>query len=227
MSISISSMNISLIISCHKDSPYLHEAIKSALDQRFDSYEIILSSDGWTGAKELAQQYGIETVFIWPRKNHSHALNNSVKFAKGEYIKDLHYDDVLLSYCLADLWNEARERRSPSVIHANAIDWWPDHEYIYTGPESVTWSTLWPPVKNPVHCATMMFKRDDFLRIGGRDESEDIDTAEDYDYYLNVLRHRLDIRHCNKIVAKYRRHSEQKIGTKPGQTERYLLAKYK
>src|SRR5574343_373778 len=96
-------VKISVIISVHKESLYIDEAIRSALAQDFEDYEIILSSDGWEGAYDIADKYAID-VLVSSKKNHSHALNNAVRYAKGEYIKECHWDDYLLPNCLADLW---------------------------------------------------------------------------------------------------------------------------
>jgi len=217
-------VKISVIISVHKESPFLSEVIESALSQEFEGYEIILSSDGWEGAYELADKYGIDCI-VSSKKNHSHALNNAVKYAKGEYIKEIHWDDILLPNCLSDLW----DCRGASVIHADAIIFREGcEERIYHAPESVTWDDLWPPIKNPISCPTMMFKREDFLAVGGRDEN--IIDGEEYEYYLNLLSNGYRFTHCDKVVAKYRRHTDQKtetyVGKKRMDVWHHLMKKY-
>ena len=198
---------ITVIVSAHKESPYLVEALKSAINQDFDDYDIILSSDGCLELEEVADRFGIEFCFT-PKKNHSSALNNAVYQSRGEWIKDIHYDDIMLPNCLQDLW----DARDGSLVHANAITFWDDgRESIYKAPKEVTWLDLWPPIQNPIHAATIMWRRDDFITVGGRDE--EMIYAEDYDYYLNLLSLGYKIKHCDKTVVKYRRHIEQKTET--------------
>lgn len=198
---------ITVIVSAHKESPYLIEALKSAINQDFNDYDVILSSDGCLELEALADRFGVEFCFS-PKKNHSAALNNAVYQSTGEWIKDCHYDDILLPNCLADLW----EGRGGSVVHANAINFFEDgRETIYRAPEKIGWNDLWPPFRNPVHAATLMWRRDDFITIGGRDE--DMVDAEDYEYYLRLLSLGYEIHHCDKTVVKYRRHEDQKTET--------------
>jgi glycosyltransferase involved in cell wall biosynthesis len=199
-------MKISVIISAHKESPYLKDAIVSALDQNFGDYEIILSSDG-CDLRTVAKEFGIKYSFC-PKSNHSTALNKAVKKAKGEYIKECHYDDILTPNCLQSLWSVAEETGA-SLIYANALNFWPNGKKdIYKPPVKITWESFWPPVKCPIHSATFLFKRADFLTLGGRD-TEMVDS-EELDYYMNLFVNGYSFAYCDKITAKYRRHDDQK-----------------
>lgn len=199
---------ISIIISAHKDSPYLPEAIEGALCQNFDDYEVILSSDGCEELYRYAEEYEDIRICLSPKKNHSHALNNAVLRANGEWIKECHYDDILLPNCLKDMW----ECRGGSLVYANAINFWPDgHERFYLAPDKIEWNMLWPPIKNPVHAAALMWRRDNFLEVGGRDE--DMIDAEEYEYYLKLIHNGYELKHCDKTVVRYRIHGDSKSAT--------------
>ena len=221
-------MKISIIISAHKESPYLIECIRSCIDQNFpkEDYEIILSSDGAI-LKEIATQYDLRYSFSI-KQNHSAALNKAVKKAHGIWIKEIHYDDTLTPNCLKDLWAIA-ENKEASLIYANAINFWPNgKKAFFNAPKKITIDSLWPPIKCPVHSATYLFRKDDFMTVGGRDVA--MEDSEEYDYYINLLFHGYKFVHCNSITARYRRHKDQKTERYTKQkrewVKNYLLQKY-
>lgn len=218
-------IKVSVIVSAHNTSPYLREAIESALNQDFDSYEIILSSDGCEELSMYADHYEIEYSFS-PKHGHCRALNLAVERARGEWIKDINYDDLLLPNCLKDLY----AGRKGSMITADAINFWEvgKEEVFYKGPEVITWDTLMPIITNPVHCATAMYRRDDFLKVGGWDEN--LYIADDYEFMLNLLSHGYEIYHTDATVIKYRRHYQQKTMENKGEIRErdinYIKSKY-
>jgi glycosyltransferase involved in cell wall biosynthesis len=212
-------MKVSIIISCHRESPYLKEAIWSAIKQDFEDYEIILSSDGWDGVKAYAKEYGLE-YNLTKKGNTSTALNSTVKIIKGEWFKELHHDDMLLPNCLKDLW----EKRDGSLVYANAFNFWqdnPEKSGLYKSPPVVTWDSLWPPFKGVIHGGTLLTKTSDFLELGGYDET--LLCSEEYDYYLNLLSHGRKLVYVDSTVMRYRRHPEQKTATYQGKIRKNIL----
>jgi glycosyltransferase involved in cell wall biosynthesis len=198
-------MMISVIVSAYKDRGYLDDAIVSALRQSFQDYEIILSSDGDPTLAKYAEKYKIDFL-LSPKGNHSTALNNAVRYASGEWIKELHDDDLLTENCLTDLWNA---RGDYDLIHASAINFEGKDVVIkrYKAPEDITLKSLLPIIHCPVHAATIMFKRQVFLDCGGFDPN--INCSEEYDFYLNLLTKGYRFGTCKSIVAWYRIHGEQ------------------
>jgi GT2 family glycosyltransferase len=195
---------ISVIISCHKDSPYLSEAILSCLYQDFDrdDYEVILSSDGWEGARDVADKFGIECV-VSDKKNHSQALNNAVFFASGEWVKECHYDDTLYRNCLSDLWRD----RGGVLVYGDVANIGEGGEFnIFRCPPVLSLKDFLPFIKSSLHGAGFMFRRDAFLSVGGFDER--LDESEEVDFYVNLLTQGYEFTHCPEIVAKYRKHSD-------------------
>jgi glycosyltransferase involved in cell wall biosynthesis len=197
---------ITVIISAYKDRGWLDEAILSAKNQDFDDYEIILSSDGNPGLVNYAEKHGIR--FACADKNcHSSALNNAVKQAKGEWIKECHDDDLLTVNCLNDLWNG---RDGGDLIYANAINFIENNKEdfrIYKPPIEITLQNLLPIITNPVHAATIFYLRDVFLKVGGFDP--DLKHAEEYLFYLKLLTCGYKFKYVDSNVAWYRYNSQQ------------------
>lgn len=195
---------ITVIISAWKDRGWLSEAILSAKNQTFVDYEIILSSDGNESLKAFADKYKLIWVYS-PKKNHSNALNNAVKAAQGEWIKELHDDDLLIDGCIEDLYNA---KADADLVYGNAFVFRNKTCLpVAIGPSKIEFKDLFPIKQVSINAATIFFKRDVFLATGGFDIQ--VITMEDYEFYLNLLSKGYKFKYCNEIVAAYRRHSAQ------------------
>jgi len=198
---------ITVIVSAYKDRGFLDEAILSAKNQTFDDYEIILSSDGNWGLKDFAEKYGIG--FCCSEKgNHSSALNNAVEMASGEWIKECHDDDLLTPNCLIDLY----EGRGGVLVYANAINEYTKdsteaRRLYYISNPNVTLENLLPLFVGQLHAATFMFRKDAFQNVGGFDPN--IGYAEEYEFYINLLKHGYTFTYVPETVALYRLHGDQ------------------
>jgi len=219
-------VKVTIIVSAHKERGFLYEALDSAMGQPFNDYEIILSSDGNAELETVAKKYDIKFC-LSPKKNHSAALNNAVKMAKGEWIKECHDDDFLTINCLQDLWNC---REDADIVYANAVNF-RDGEHsgrIYKPPPIVTLQTFLPVIHNPVHAATIFFKRQMFLDVGGFDP--ECYHAEEYEFYLNIITKGYRFKYCDSTVAWYRLHPGQDtylLNAKRAQMQEYINNKFK
>jgi glycosyltransferase involved in cell wall biosynthesis len=197
---------ITVIVSAWKDKGWLDDAMLSAKNQTFEDYEIILSSDGNPYLEEYADKY--ETRFVLTPKNcHSSALNHAVSEAKGEWIKECHDDDMLTKKCLSSLWEN---REGADLLYANAINFKENNlcdYHVYKPPVNVTIDDLLPIIKCPIHAATIFYKRDMFLKVGGFDP--DLKHAEEYLFYLNLFTHGYKFKYVDSNVAWYRYNSQQ------------------
>ena len=181
---------ISVIIAYNQDRGFLNEAIASAESQTFDDYEIIVHQGN---------------------VNFSTNLNNALKKAKGDYVKLLNEDDLLLPNCLEDLHNGIQ---GFDFINADSINfgtseiWFGDKEYhktIHKGSLPTFDELLKGCVINQV---TVLFRAEAIWNVGGFDES--LDTAEDYDMYLALMQKGYKLNYVSKVVGKYRIHETNK-----------------
>src|SRR5512133_3088728 len=186
---------ISVIISAYKDRGWLDDCINSVKRQTFKDYEVILSSDG----NEELRQYADKNHFIFslsPKGNHSSALNNAVRVASGEWIKEVHDDDLITENCLTDLWNA---RGDYDLIYANAVNFAGLNEDMkpYKSPAGITLKDLLPVITCPIHAASWMVRTDVFRKVGGFDVN--VDCSEEYEFYINLLTKGHRFRYCNSI----------------------------
>jgi glycosyltransferase involved in cell wall biosynthesis len=195
-------MKVSIIVSAYKERGWLDDAILSAKAQRFDDFEVILSSDGNPDLRYYAIKHEIK-FSLAEKGNHSTALNKAVNLAQGEWIKECHDDDTLDPNCLEDLWSA---RGDFDILHANAFNFRGDRQWVYRPPRNVTILNLMPVITCPIHAATIFFKREAFLKVGGFDPN--VNCSEEYEFYINLFSHGYKFGYCDSVVANYRYHDD-------------------
>jgi glycosyltransferase involved in cell wall biosynthesis len=191
-------MDISIVIVCRKDRGYLQQAIDSAEAQDFSgSFEIVLQQDELT----MAQNHNI-----------------AFKKCKGEYIKWLHDDDMLLPCCLADLWTA----RGADVIFADAINFLEPGQNNYEDDTNIVKSRMPLDRKDIlerycIHAGTVMYKRQ-VLLDNPLDES--LLTCEDFDLNVRLFFKGYKFAYVDQVVSKYRIHNKMKSYSSYGYVEK-------
>ena len=175
---------VTVIIPYNKDRGWLQQAVNSVPK---DVQLILSKGDG-----------------NWPEN-----FNKALPQAEGKYIKYLHEDDMLTPNCIEDSVR-ALEEQGADFIHGNALE-------IYEGSSKTRVYLTTPPyptlqdmaVKNTIHSATLMYRREVFDELGGFNES--LNTAEEFEFNMRLLKAGKKIGYCNSILAIYRRHPKQKV----------------
>jgi hypothetical protein len=179
---------VTVIIPYNKDRGFLQSAINSVPKE----VQLLLSKgDG-----------------NWPEN-----FNKMLNQAEGEYIRWLHEDDMLTENCIRDSIN-AIETQGVDFIHGNALELYVNSAKTRFYRPRNTNPTLSDLLrKNYLHSATLMYRREIFEELGGLDET--LNTAEEYEFNLRVLRASMKLGYCNATLAYYRRHAEQKVRMVP------------
>lgn len=183
------SYKVTVIIPYKVDRGWLKEAINSVPD---DVQLIVSQGNG-----------------NWPEN-----FNKVLGQAEGKYIKWLHEDDMLTSNCIEDSV-KAIEEQDVDFIHGQALE-------IYAEPGRTPVHYI-PAIEHPTvadllkqnvfHCATLMYKREVFEKVGRLDET--LNTAEEFEFNLRCLKAGLKVGYCPEILAFYRRHRLQKVRRVP------------
>ncbi|BAO76639.1 glycosyltransferase family 2 protein [Winogradskyella sp. PG-2] len=87
----------SVIIPLYNKAEYISECLKSALNQTFKDYEIVIVNDGSTdNSVSIVETFSSEKIKLFHQDNQgaSKARNNGSSFAKGTYIAFLDADDI-------------------------------------------------------------------------------------------------------------------------------------
>ncbi len=191
-------MDISVIIAYKEDRGYLKQCMDSILNQDFG------------GTFELLMYKG-DQIF-------SKNANEAIKKAKGEFIKFVSDDDELLPCCLRVLHENSKNQ---DLIFANAYD--------LVGEERIENKSLRPlslkalVLVNTIHGATTLYRRSSLekVKVEGNVFRENflgriMDTAEEYELHLRMMKAGMKFKYVDEFVALYRRHGEQKgMGKKP------------
>lgn len=103
---------VSIIMPCYNAGKYIREAIDSVVNQTFQDWELIIVNDGSTDNSQQVVEDYFQTssctqqsqirLINQPNSGACRARNNGIEHAKGEYIKFLDADDVLLPNALQD-----------------------------------------------------------------------------------------------------------------------------
>ena len=137
----------------------------------------------------------------------SQNFNTGVHRCNGDLICFLH-DDDLLTPDSVHVRVRAMQDQGCDALHANAINFYPDGRELLWKPADRIPSLAAMVDTNDIHGATVMYFRSCFLRWGLYDEA--IRYAEEYEYNLRLLSGGCRWGYVDAVVARYRRHDEQK-----------------
>ncbi len=87
---------ISVLVNVYNGSNYIHDCIKSILDQSFVDFELIVIDDGSTDdTKQIVLSFDDNRIKYYYQENSgiSNALNFGLKISRGKYIAKLDADD--------------------------------------------------------------------------------------------------------------------------------------
>lgn len=176
-------MDISIIIPYNKERKYLKEAIESCENQDFSgSYEIILQQgDHWTS------------------KNR----NDAIKKAKGEYIKLLDDDDILIKSALTDLYKNTGDSDlivgNYLIMHDNKIE-----QYKCEIQNTVSNMVL----NYSLGYGAILYKKQSIIDAGFFDET--YKTCEDFEFNVRLASLGYKFSKIEKDIFIYRTHINQK-----------------
>jgi hypothetical protein len=202
----IEGKKVTVIIPYNKDRGWLQDAINSVPK----GVQLILSKgDG-----------------SWP-ENFNKVLNE----ATGDYIKYLHEDDMLTPNCIQDSI-KAIEEQGVDFIHGNAFQLDQATGHLLRWRPVIKEPTLSQLLKeNTIHSATLMYKKEVFKKVGLLDESDSVNSFEEFEFNLRCLKAGMKIGYCPSFLAYYRRHPKQKIKTTKRaireQNRKELISTYK
>lgn len=217
-----STTTISIIITCYNYGKFIDEAIKSALNQNFINYEIIIiddcSTDEFTKNKIKELQKFLSSVInlkiIALKKNVGVCAARGVgaKEAKGEYLIFLDADDKLHKDCLQEMYNVI-EKGQYDMIGCLIQTFGKQNKKekkINADLHTVLWSSH-------VH-ATFLLKKENFFKIGGYDKSFK-DGAEDFDFFVRMMENGGKPFIIQKHLVFYRKHGNSRLDNFNSQSE--------
>lgn len=110
----------SIVIPTYNTGKILDDTILSLINQKFNSYEIIVVDDGSTdGTLERLQKYKNKTqILSQTNRGSTFARNLGISKARGEYIVSFDHDDILLPYALSVYYEVVKFFNHPPLIYS-------------------------------------------------------------------------------------------------------------
>ena len=127
----------SIIITCHNQSGYIRDAVKSALEQGYEAKEIVVVDDASSDASpQILKEYGDKIHFAGFQTNQgcTTSRNLGAAMATGEYFVFLDGDDVMLPWAL-DVYGRIVDVKKPQII-LSCMQWF-DSSLQHLQPASV------------------------------------------------------------------------------------------
>jgi glycosyltransferase involved in cell wall biosynthesis len=209
---------VSIVIPCYNAGRFISKTIESALEQTFQSFEIIVVDDGSTDdSRKIIESFGRRVrAEFGPNRGASAARNKGTELARGSYLQYLDADDLLLPNALIQRV-EAMERTGADVAYSDWQRLVEDEtgrfnpgeivsrtiESVHTDIEIATFTDFWCPP------AALLYRRAIVEKIGGWNES--LPVIQDARFLLDAALHGARFAHVPAVEAQYRVHRGQSL----------------
>ncbi|MFV8226693.1 glycosyltransferase [Christiangramia aquimixticola] len=177
---------ISIIIPCYNDAENISESIDSAINQDYGNIEVIVVDDGSDqNTKNVLRNLEPKIAKLITQKNKgaSSARNVGIQNSTGKYILNLDSDDsfdrTFVTKAMSIIQNDSNIKIVSSYI--NRIS--ENRSTILKHKNSDIKSFL----KYNHSSGSALFKRSDWLKVGGYDEKM-TSGYEDWDFYIRLLK---------------------------------------
>ena len=207
---------VSVVIPVYNSEKYLEECLDSVISQTYQNIEIIAVDDGSTDSSlEILKKYS-DKINIISQKNDGLAsvLNLGISKMKGRWFKWFSPDDVMYSYTIEILVDEAKKHSDDTIIYSNGniID---DTGKILREFCESNYNELSDFDYNirlldgqQINVNTTLIPSSLFDKCSIRELDDPV--AIDYDFFLcSALLHGTKFHLISKSLIKYRIHSDQ------------------
>lgn len=204
-------MNISVIIPCYNRQSLIARAIDSVLAQTYAALEVIVVDDGSSdnSADFIRRQYPNVKLLQQSQHGVSHARNQGIRLAQGNWIAFLDSDDAWHTDKLQQQVSALQQQPQYQICHTHEIWIRKDkrvnqmrkHEkfggHIY---QHCLQQCLMAP-------SSILINRDVFDKIGLFDET--LPVCEDYDLWLRITARYAVLYLEQALITKYGGHDDQ------------------
>lgn len=189
-------MHFSVLMSLYEKekAEYLHESLRSLFEQTLSANEIIIVYDGQV-TKELykvvdlwAKKLPIKTIQLQKNVGLGQALNEGLKHCKNKYVARMDTDDICHPKRFEEQVKFLEENPDIAILGSyiqefdgevgNVISY---RKVPITNDEIIKYL----PKKNPFNHMTVMFDKDEIIKIGSYKHHH---LMEDYNLWLRLLR---------------------------------------
>ena len=205
---------VSVVLPFPKLQPYLGPAIESILHSKYDSFELLLVSDGVGKSDLLSLGQWTSDPRVTVVENEGHglvdALNSGIKAASSQYIARMDHDDISAP---GRLFAQAAFLDANPKVDAvgTNIELICPHDRLLGKskyPRRLGRSFVTKPFSAQVAHPTIMMRRDSVVEVGMYRHLYPGSGAEDLDLWNRILRQG-NIRNLRQTLLRYRVHPDQ------------------
>ena len=209
---------VSVIVPVHDGAQFLGDALRSALDQRYEPVEVIVVDDASSDAShDVARSFpGVRTVRLTVQHGPAGARNAGIEAAEGEYIAFLDADDVMRPDRLAvQVGHLLRNPRVGAVLVKQDV-------FLGPGVEPPSWLKANPEMLGdggflPI---SVVLSAELLRRIGGFDPAYRM--SEDMELLFRLQRSGVVVDKLEDVLVGRRIHGAN-LTYQTGPMQRYLL----
>lgn len=181
---------VSVVMSVYNGEKYLRQSIESILNQTFTDFEFIIINDGSTDStKDIVESYQDPRIVFSSRTNKGlvASLGEGIEKARGQYIARQDDDDISGKDRLKKTMEALKANPGVGLIGSarQNIDEAGNKLDIVTMPLSDADIRLYLHYHNPFCHGSIMFKKADYIVVGGYEEG--FVPAEDYRLWAKLL----------------------------------------
>ncbi len=190
---------VSVVVPFHGDERFIEACLQSVLEQDYPNWELVAVDDcGGDGSAAIVERYAtaeprIRLVRHDRNRGLAAARNSGVAHARGTYVTFLDGDDFLFPDSLRSRVDAAVAHDEDPSVAGSYCGWQlvPEEagtdEPIVAAPRERVVDFMVAAGENPFIATAPLVRRDVVVAVRGFDE--EFRTAEDFDFWMRVLRH--------------------------------------
>ena len=215
---------ISIIIPCYNDAGFIEQAVMSAINQTQDNKEIIVVDDGSDKkTKDVLRSIEpkLDRLIIQDNQGQSSARNNGIKAARGEFIIVLDSDDYFESTFTEQALKIISKKNEVKIVTCWGRRITENGDLI--GIFKPIGGTITNFICENSAIGNSMFRKSDWERVGGYDESMN-QGFEDWEFYIRLLSDGGNVFVIPEVLFNYR--SRKNSTTARANIIKYDLRRY-
>lgn len=204
----------SIITPCHNNAEFIGGAIASALNQTYSHLEVIVIDDGSTdNSVEIIRSFD-DSRLRWesqPNQGAPVARNRGLELAKGDLIKFLDADDILLEDCIERQVAQTQElpKDKKAIVYGDAI--WVNREgnpitSYPPRPRNLEEDPVAHILNNSPLTSCPLHKREYLEAINGFDPT--LPRAQEHDLHLRLVLSGVEFIYYPGEIYQYREHQD-------------------
>ncbi len=201
----------SVVIPTYNHANFLKIALQSVIDQDYESWEaIVVDNNSSDNTKEVIDSFEDSRIRVVSINNNgiiAASRNIGIKESNGDWIAFLDSDDNWYTQKLSTIYRCIKDNTQLDVVS--------NDEYVVTKNEKNKKILRYGPLPensyknmllfgNKLSTSATVVKKDfldnNFLNFS---EEKDFVTVEDYDFWLNLSRHKANFKFIHKIMGEY------------------------